>query len=544
MSDLEPIAAEPDEEAPMWDSDIEDREARKRKMIVFGGSAVAVLVGFVGLYAALSLVAGGLTSDPEPSPERGSNDLVTEGGVDLPAPPPLIDVNPITSAGDLDWYAIDSPIGFSTRLLASDTGSFYALSTIPGNAAVWPIPKAIYKSGDGENWEIISLDDTQSAHDMALAGDTIYLIGTAPATQNFQDAPEVLISASSDNGDNWTQTLLPTNSGPPDGVPVQWANVSMRVGANRDAVVALVQSQYFLDYSRLVPSEFANPNFGFEAGADGVAVIDHRALEELYMSCEGEDAAGIDIEEMSPECQALFNGDDSAGAIGFVTWEEMGLADGGQPVFSELFVSAGGGEFESIDSPFDPGSEVYSFHATATGFMGIESGRDSERIWWSQDGRTWQEDEQLNDFDWIVNVGSTGGRTVVIGQSRNSPMAAWSNDDGSWEFVDFNDVLPVADVAGAGGEGGRWLTSAAAGPLGVAAVFQSFDELAGIETAEVVVGSSPEDWSLVRIDEITGMAGGYSDWVAVGTDEVIIRYEVFTQFQPRSLQVIGTRTAA
>lgn len=542
MTDREPATTEPGE-GPQWSSDADERDARRRKMLLYAGAGAAVLLGFVGLYAALSWIAGGLTSNPNTNtadPGQRTSVTADNGGVDPTAPqnPPA---EPVL-AGDLDWYAIDSPLGLSNRMLMADNGAFYALSTVPGNLAVWPVPKAIYKSGDGENWDIIDLDDSMSGHDMAIKGSSIFLIGTSPATQSFQDPPEVLISASSDDGVSWTQTLLPTETQPPEGTRVEWANVQMRIGANADSVVAVVNSQYNLDYRALVPPEFAGNDFGYQATADGVNVMDYRLLDELHIGCEEAGARAEEPGQMPPECEALFNGDESAASVGFVTWAEMGLPDGGQPVFAEMFVSTDGENFEAVESPFMPGGEVNAFHATDTGFVAVEwpVNGHAQNVWWSPDGREWSMDADLEAIDWVTNIGSTGGRTVILGHANNSSVAAWQNDDGGWDIIDFNDVLgPIP-----GEFGGRWMTSGGVGPLGVAVVIQTFDEATGTETADIVVGSSRHDWSVMPINEVTGMASGYSDWVAVGSDQILIRYQVFNRFQPRSLQVIGTVTDA
>jgi len=519
----------------MWESDIEQREAKRKKMFVFGGTAAAVLVGFVGLYFGLSAVAGGLTDDPAPSPPN--QDAIGGGNVDLPAapPPPAVIVNPIEVASDLDWYAIDSPLGFSQRVLASNAGNFYALSTIPGNNFDWPIPKAIYKSGDGENWDIIDLDRNIGATDMALWGETLYLIGTSPANAGFQEPPEVMVSSSADGGVSWTQTLIETEAAPPGGAPIEWANVSTRIGASSKGVLAAVNSQFFLDYQALMPAEFIGNNLGYTGVEGGVAVIDHELLDRMYMACENEMGA-VDGEQsqLSPECQQLFEGGDEVAAIAVVTWEELGLPAGGSPFFSEMFLSTDGTTFERVQSPLDASGQLGDLYASDGGYVVVEWNNRGPLIWFSEDGREWDQ-TPVEGFDWISNVGSVNGKTVILGQGRNSSMAAWQNDAGGWDLVDFNSIL-------GGGIENRWLSSGAVGPLGVAAVFQTFDERAGREFIEIVVGTSPDTWSVVDIEGIVGGLGegGYSDWIAVGTDQIILRYEVFSRFgEPRSLQVIG-----
>ena len=537
----DPIRVTPGEESPAWDSDIDEREARRRKMFVFGGAAVAVIVGFVGLYALLSLVAGGLTTDSTTA-NNANQQFPAITGADPGAPPPVVvDVRPIGTTDELEWYAIESPLGQAQRVFASETGAFYALSTVPGQNINWPPPKAIYKSGDGENWEIISLDNSISANDMAVSGNAIYLIGTAPGAGNFDiQAPEIMVSASADGGTSWSQALLPTVAAPPDGAPVQWSNVRTRIAASNDAVVAVAQSQFFLDYRLLVPAEFGG-DFDYRPTADGIAVTDWQIIEQIEMTCEQElRANGEDMDAVSEECKALFNGDETIASVGFVTWEEMGLVDGGQPLFSEMFVSADGQNFEAVESPFTAGDDLAGLYAVEDGFIGV--GRKNLEfggltLFRSSDGRTWQEADGLPQFDWITNVGSIGGRAVVTGQGIQNSMMAWENEAGGWDIVDFDSVLgPVA------ANSGRWLASAGVGPMGVVAVFQSFDERTGRELADVAIGTSPQDWSLIPIDEITGMSGGYSNWVAVGPNQILIRYDVFNQFQQVSLQVMGVRT--
>lgn len=536
MSDeFEPTPVTPPEDEPMWKSDAAEREAKRRKMMVFGGSAIGVLVGFVGLYALLNFVAGGLTDDPD---DRRSDVTIAIGGggsADVEAPPAVAE--PIATAGDLEWYAVEATLGHSQRLFATDTGTFYALSTVPGQAINWPVPKAIYKSGDGENWEIIDLDNAISANDMATGSNKLYLIGTTPSSGNFFDEPpEIIVSTTADDGATWAQNLLPTVAAPPGGAPIEWANVSTKIAANDNAVVAVAQSRFFLDYRQIVPAEFSGDMFGYNATDDGVSVMDYQIMEEMYGVCEGEmSAAGDDFEAMSEECQALFNGDESIAEIGFVTWEEMGLAEGGQPQFSEMFISTDGENFEAVESPFSTSSEIANLFALPDGFIGVEFGRGNPKVWSSDDGRTWV-DADVPRLNWITNAGSIDGKTVIVGQDNQSSKLLWENEAGGWDEVDFDAIL------GVGAAGNRWLSSAGMGPMGVVAVFQSFDERNEREFTEVLLGTSPDDWSIVPIQDITGMTGGYSSWVAVSHDTILIRYEVFNRNRPLSLQVIGART--
>ena len=532
---------DPDHELePAWESDVEERDAKRRKMMMFGGATAAVLVGFVGLYALLNWVAGGLTGtdDPPQATRNGEGSTVAVdpgGGVVAPAPAPAV------NASDLEWFAVESTVGFAQRTFVDDDGVFYALSTAPGRNFNWPPPKAIYTSTDGEFWDVIPLDDAQSAHDMAMRSGTIYLIGTSPANQDFLEPPEVVLSTSGDGGESWDQTLLETAAAPPNGAPVQWSNISMRLGTTADAVVAVVQSQFFLDYRRMVPNEFVGDGFDYAPTPDGVNVIDYMLIEQLYMQCEGEmEQVGGDMDAISDECRQLFEGGDNemdAATVGFVSWEEMGLEDGSPPVFSELFVSTDGVTFEAVESPFQPGADVHGFYSTDNGIVAIEGGQMGQSVWRSQDGRTWEQEDALQAFDWITTAGTVEGRLVVVGQSRNGGQVAWENEAGEFDLVDMNEVMGVP--AGLGEHSG-WLSAASVGPMGVVTIFQRFDERAEREFTEVAIASDAETWSTVPLDAITGVSEGYSDWVAVGPTSIIIRYQSWNAVRPLNLQVIGS----
>ena len=176
--------------------------------------------------------------------------------------------------------------------------------------------------------------------------------------------------------------------------------------------------------------------------------------------------------------------------------------------------------------------------ALPAGFIGVESDRGRATVWRSADGRTWKQDAAMPKISWITGVGATGGRAVVIGHGfQGDAVVAWESEMGDWETVDFDSLLGPMPA-----NGERWLSSAGVGPMGVVAVFQRFDERTGREVTEVALGTSPEDWSLVPVEEITGIAGGYANWVAVGTDRIMIKYDVYTDFRQLSLQVMGVGT--
>jgi hypothetical protein len=510
------------DEGPRWEPTPPSRWGARRIALVLGGALVATLIGVGGVLAVVNLAGGD-------DPEAGAGDAQGALGPDADAPI-------VALPADLEWYAVDGTLGFVNRIAGASDGSFYALSTAPGRNFDWPPTQAIYHTVDGEAWDFAILADDIGSSDMAVLGDTLYLIGTAPGFGGSGDAPAVVVSASSDAGVTWDQQSLPIEAQPPVGAgDVGWTESSMHVAASSSGLVAVVQTNFWVDFRRLVPPEALGDGSDVQPTETGVNVIDYSLFEQLQRECD--EAGGfrddLDVEEMPEPCRQLFTGDIEGAVVATFTWEELGL-EGGQPVFSEVFFSEDGETWEPVASPFRAGRTLASLHATSQGFIGTQWGDvGGHEVWVSPDGRTWEAAEGLPAFDWIVGAGTVGGRDVILGSALGHAVAAWSDGFGAWQEVD------VATAIDAPIAGQTWMSAGAVGPLGVVAVLQSDGGAGNAGGPGLIHGTGPEDWAWVPLDGLISQQFGFSDWVAVGRDQILARFVESGAQQPVNLQLIG-----
>lgn len=530
----------PEWSGPIWEPVRPQQLRRRRRLLAFAGGVVAVLAGGVGVYA-LASNAGGDDPPTKPALTTGAPTGVSGTGSSSVPEPPL--------AVDLDWYATDGTLGFSARLLATPDGSFYALSTAPGERFNGGQPtRAIYHSEDGEFWDVTLLEADIFANDLASRAGVLYVIGTAPGTGAIAEPAIAVVSASSDGGATWDQVILPTEAVPPQGVPVEFSSATTNITAGDAGIVASVQTNYWIDYWNLVPQQALQGERGLTPTADGVDIIDYRLVEEADFECSQQmQALGLTgeepFEELPEACQSMRSGDMSFAVVDHFTWEELGLPGDAVPAYSELFVSSNGTDYEAIPSPFAPGQGFLSIQAVAGGFLAVEQaegefGVGTPHLWRSPDGRTWSELGRLPPMDWITAAGETGGRAVVVGAKHDGPVIAWETTDGEWTQVDLSALLPPGPV----GEQ-HWISTAAVGALGVVAVIQSFDERAGAPSEHILHGQSVDEWTAIPVDAMTPGGFGFSQWAVVGAQQVLVGYVQTEGPRPLTLQLVGAPAA-
>ncbi len=520
-----PVEPRPDnEDIYGWVAEgVAAQRARRRRLLAFWGTLAAVLVGGLGVFGLLSLVDDDGTTEPRDA-APGTTGQVAEVAAD-----------PV----ELEWHAIPGTLGFSERLFASADGTFYALSTAPGRNATWPAPRALYTSVDGENWDANVLADDVTASDMAVRNGIAYLIGTAPSFNAVDGQQDAMISTSGDGGLSWKSTVLPLPAATVPGGVDAWTHTTMKIAASEAAVVAIVQRVTEFDYWSLVPQGLLEVgNRGVEPTATGVDIVDYQIFEDMQRACE-EAGGNFEFEEgdaadMPEPCRLLMEGELRPSVIGSFTWEELGLPEGVAPTTSQVFVSSDGVEFDQVDGPFAAG-QLSALHSFGNGFLASEwdfQGRMT--MWESPDGRVWERFDDVA-FDWVAAAGTFAGDRVLIGGNRGGPAIAWETADG-WVDVDLDAAVGLPRQG--------WINAAAVGPLGVVAVINSFDELRETESVSVLHGSAPDDWELIEMDDIVG-GQGFTDWVVVGPDHVLLRYVQFDGGQrPGNLQVIGIPESA
>jgi hypothetical protein len=507
-------------ESPQWEPTPPPRWSGRRIGLIVAGAVLATVAGVGGVLGVMRLVrsdeTGSVTGDPAATSET-SGDVVV-----LPS--------------ELDWYAVDGTLGFARRVASAPDGAFYALSTAPGPAIDWPPPQAIYSSVDGENWDFVVLADDIGGKDMAIRGDTVYLIGTAPGFGGFGEPPVVVINSSRDGGSSWDQVPLPTAAVPPPNAgDVGWTEISMHIASSTAGVVAVVQTNFWIDFWQLVPEEILVGEVDVRPTEEGVRVIDYSIVFQLEQQCEAEGGfpeGDADLETVPESCRKLMTGDIEESVVATLTWEELGLEDG-QPVFSEVFYSVDGQAWEAVESPFAAGQLLASLHATADGFVASQwSEVGGNTIWYSPDGRTW-EDTSLAGFEWIVAAGSVQGQDVILGNARGRAVVAWADGSGGWTEVDLsNEVVGI--------DGSSWIGAGAVGPLGVIALLNS-EGADGVQPSRPMLlhGTSLDEWNTIPLDTLTGGGWGYSDWAAVGREQVLVRYVEGGGPRDVNLQLVG-----
>jgi hypothetical protein len=395
------------------------------------------------------------------------------------------------------------------------------------------------------------LADDVYARDLAVGGDTLYVIGTAPGFAAVDpDVPEVVVSASDDGAGTWTARRLPVAAIPPSEVgAVRSMFSSTWIAANDSAVVAAVATNYDVDLRSLVPADVLGPNTEVIATEDGVDIVDYGLLEGLegrLGNCVediGPDGSisvrceGVAVEGVSPTTTAVEPADPSGpvattvgvvkdGVVASFTWEELGFSGAQQAAFSELFVSADGDTFEAVDSPFAAGGSLMYFEAAGTEFFAVEGGFEGVPVFWrSVDGRSWQQITPPAGLQYVVDVGAMGDDLVVVGWDQmQRPVVAWGDGAGSWTEADLTGVLP--GVQGIGGDFGEsWISAGSVGPLGVVLGVQMFTGQA--EGSLVLYGTSPQSWEAVPLDALLQGGSSFIDHAVVTTDRVLVGINTF-----------------
>ncbi len=505
------------------------RMGRRRRALSSVAAVALVVVGIGAAFFVRSALAGDPADIVALEPTGGSS--AVGGAVPVQG----------VAAADLDWYAVDGTLGYTTSLFSASDGTLYALSTAPG--VTWAnagptLPKAIYHSEDGETWEVALLDGNEWVTKIAERGGTLYALGTAPGVAGFDAPPEYLIGTSTDAGASWETSALPTEAAPPpDMGPVNFVEVSSHLAAGPKGVLALATTRFHIDLFSLLPPELQRGNLDVQSTPDGIRAIDYSIYEQLDMQCYAEmDEAGLEytgdnLDEMPESCRQLFTDDVPDSVVFSATWEELGF-DGASLRFSELFVATDGTNFEPVPSPFGEDEQVNRVFAHDLGFVATSWGMPQLTVRISPDGRTWETAENLPALSDVLAAGTYGGSLALVGTSfEGLPVVVWSDGSGGWEQSDLSGV-----VAGANG----WVTAAGIGEQGVVFAYQTWDELSQRSTIEVVRGVAPDNWELVPVSDIVGGGDGYVEWMVVGRDVVAARVVVSNNFgPPTAAQLVG-----
>ncbi|HEX2701034.1 MAG TPA: hypothetical protein VHM89_12605 [Acidimicrobiales bacterium] len=451
-----------------------DRRAQRRRRLVAGMTALALVAGAVG---ALDLLDGG---DPEVSVASGGG--LTQG-----------------DAG-IAWRTVSpsSGLGYargSVSTSGAGAGPVYAISTAPGQAAPNVDPqRVVWRSDDGVEWSAVTtLSGDLFLADLATRDDRVYAVGTGPATAAAGDRPTspLLVGWSDDGARTWTRHALPLDLAALSSRTVASGvgNASVAAGPSGTVVMASVFAQ--LDVPSVLPPGAAAPN-GWVLTDTGVDVLG----PERPVACPaGTSAPAEQKPQPPPEARAevwpsvCLADDGSAvqippqqvrGVEASYTWEQLHV-DGDllQAVRHQPFAFAaapGSDRFERVALPpldevqgplmLDTDDAGFDLVTTTTGRILVDGSQTTGIVvLHSADGRSWERSSAPADDMWATAAGRVGGVATIVGQRRSGAVLLRSDGAGGWTTTPLAAAL-AHDVP----EGFEmYVMSAAIGPFGIVA---------------------------------------------------------------------------
>ena len=219
----------------------------------------------------------------------------------------------------------DSAVGMMQSFATTAAGQLYALSSAPGVTNANNQTQVLYASTDGHTWAQHALTSGLHLGGLSAIGDSLYAIGTAPATVGF----DAVVAKSTDQGASWTTVTLPVERGTlaSRGLDVGVGPLRMVTGPTGTLVIA---APYAVGLERLWPGglptdEFLQPTVdGLMAQAKngtgttktwaelGISPTDAaivRGAPQLFFSSDGQTfaRASIDVDLSGMYIEAAFN---------------------------------------------------------------------------------------------------------------------------------------------------------------------------------------------------------------------------------------------
>jgi hypothetical protein len=418
---------------------------------------------------------------------------------------------------DFEWSAVAEAVGGGRPVFGPD-GTLYVVSTSPELTAYPEDGSApeylLWASADaGENWASSSLSDFAQelwVHDLVATNHGLYVVGTAAPTVE-RGAATVRMGRSSDP-DAWEQIDVTLSARAPEGTPLVGQATTVMLAAGPDVTALLAQTAFWVDPTPFIPEEFSPEEDEYVAYPTdlGVEVYDQSEELELARACEDALAeltdAGTEVNtlEVYPDpCNAAEVG--SSVLVWAATWDELGLnPDDLRP--DELFLSTDGVTFTPAEFP--TGLAVTSLDWAGDAFYAlVQAGASSTfEVWRSVDGTGWTQVGMLPSDSWATAVGAVGDTLVTVGE--NGAVVMTSTDGGaSWDAAPLSELVELPE--------GLWATTWHAGPAGLAIALANFEESSA---AFVATSSNLTDWQVERLDG--GEYGTYIEGMAVGADAI------------------------
>lgn len=504
------------------------QRARQRGRRVHGLVATSVVAV---LAIGVATVWGGVL-DPAPTVLMDGGGGEVEPGAAAP-----VEVEPLR----LQWREADGVVGSARETFLGSDGAYYALSTAPG--VRWQdhprgdLPQALYRSGDGLDWEVVELGDEPWVASLGERGGLLYALSTAPGTRGGSGR----IAVSGDLGQTWQRADLPSVAAPPAAsVPLLDAHVTGHLAVGDDLLVATVHTRYPVDITEVFAGDLAQERM-VQPTPDGFAVFEAPAgrldvrnpgalLDEMSVDAPG-DPAGHEARarEVVVEVDDAYPFDEAA-ALRTVTWQDMGLDGPDDLAVQELFVSGDGVDWEAVPSPFG-GQGVQALEATPHGFVavlqpaetGTSGGPGTVELMLSADGVAWEAagDGAAAAAQPLQGVGVVdGGRLLAVPHYGEGSLTGATSDDGgrTWSELDLAAVLPGDGYTHMG------VLASGTGPLGAALAVVAVGDGDGYEPSFFLLTSTDGlGWSVTPLADVVGdVRPSEVSWLTVGRDTITL----------------------
>lgn len=428
----------------------------------------------------------------------------------------------------LAWSLLDgdSAIGMVQSFATTTSGQLYVLSTAPGQPGQTPPPnepQVLYASADGHTWAQHAVTAGLHLSGLTSVGDSLYAVGTAPATAGF----DAVVATSSDAGASWHTVSLPIDRGTlaSHGITINIGDMKVIAGPAGTLVVA---APYAGNLNPLWPGALGNEEY-VSASAEGL-VAQSKAGSEVTKTWAELGISPADAAILRGTPQLFFSSDGQTFTQGVVDADVAGLF---------------------IETSFSLGGDFYiEGHAWTD-----KANPPPATLLRSSDGSHWTSvvTTGLESLQWASGADVINGQAVLLGNSgvfRSVDGVSWTHDSlaalvgaGPLDDVSMNGAVGPAGVVATVMvsspsnktiEGTVPLVAtpapgdAAAKDSGSATTLPPRPEQANLDPPRVFLVSSRDGvtFSTVALDQLVGQYSSWVDSVSVEATEAYVHLQV------------------
>lgn len=442
----------------------------------------------------------------------------------------------------LEWRTTDADVGWPVASFVGDDGLRYALSTAPGTRfsdadgpESTPVPQAIYRSVDGENWEAIEQDGPRLGTLTSRDG-VLYSVSTSTDASGATVGQVVR----SDDGATWSsvdvaldfdEVVDPNDVLLTPGAP--WLTLTAGDG---QLIVSATRSLWFDDQALAAHLGVAAENVYAEVVSDdsGEPRVVVRDYTECAAAAEAIESAPDEVAPTTLPLSDTSEACDSPPIVADVSLADLGIS--GELTQQRAAISTDGVSWTPTDVP---GSQIWFAGGV---FIAADFQRNGGAVFSrSADGVNWTP-MSIGTADSIDIVGTSNN--LLVGRSYQSDWSVEkltiSGDGGeSWRDVDITEMDPTAD-------GSSHVASIAAGDLGIVAVIgKNSDDPDRPLQWTVVTSTDGSTWTTQSVADIGDIGRGYPSWAFVDADHLGVVFEGARRNDDGSIAavtVLGTPT--